>query len=67
MKGKEQSAPTIEAIPYPERTNVVRKRSSFDLDVQLLKQLKIQAIIHDRNVYEMVEDAIKLYLNELKK
>lgn len=67
QQGYKESASTNELILPIKQTNVVRKRSSFDLDVNLLKQLKIQAIIHDRNVYEMVEDAIKLYLNELKK
>lgn len=49
------------------RTNVVRKRASFDLDVELLKELKIQAVIHDRNIYEIVETAIRKYLNEESK
>ncbi|KZR57497.1 hypothetical protein [Pseudobacillus badius] len=50
-----------------ERTNVIRKRSSFDLDVEVMKRLKIQAIVHDRTVYEIVETAIKKYLDELEK
>lgn len=49
-----------------ELTNVSRKRSSFDIDVELMKDLKIQAIIHDRNVYEIVESAVRQYLKELK-
>ncbi|MEI2357188.1 hypothetical protein [Mesobacillus zeae] len=61
---QKQIAATKELI---EPTNVVRKRSSFDLDVNLLKQLKIQAVVHDKNIYEMVESAIRLYLEELKK
>ncbi|CAK6478377.1 hypothetical protein IFT92_13325 [Peribacillus simplex] len=59
-QANEQSAPTI------ERTNVIRKRSSFDMDVELMKELKIQAIIHDRTVYELVECAVRHYLAELK-
>lgn len=59
-QANEQSAPTI------ERTNVLRKRSSFDMDVELMKELKIQAIIHDRTVYELVESAVRHYLAELK-
>ncbi|MFK9120891.1 hypothetical protein ACJEBK_29305 [Peribacillus frigoritolerans] len=59
-QANEQSAPTI------ERTNVIRKRSSFDMDVELMKELKIQAIIHDRTVYELVESAVRHYLAELK-
>lgn len=59
-QASEQSAPTI------ERTNVIRKRSSFDMDVELMKELKIQAIIHDRTVYELVKNAVRHYLAELK-
>ncbi|MDQ0884610.1 hypothetical protein [Peribacillus sp. V2I11] len=47
--------------------SVIRKRSSFDLDIELMKDLKIQAIVHDRNVYEIVETAVRQYLKELKK
>lgn len=50
-----------------ERTNVVRKRSSFDIDIELMKDLKIQAVIHDKNVYEIVENAIRKELAEMKK
>ncbi|EDW5948310.1 hypothetical protein AAP92_004639 [Salmonella enterica subsp. enterica serovar Enteritidis] len=49
-----------------ERTNVIRKRSSFDIDIELMKNLKIQAVIHDKNVYEIVENAIRKELAELK-
>lgn len=53
--------------PSLERMNVVRKRSSFDLEVGLMKELKVQAILHDRHVYEIVETALRQYLNDLKK
>ena len=39
-----------------------RKRASFDLDAELLKQLKIRAVIEDKNIYELVEQAIKEFL-----
>jgi hypothetical protein len=45
-----------------EVTNVIRKRASFDIDVALLKELKIHAIQRDKNVYEVVEQAIRQYL-----
>lgn len=45
---------------------ITRKRASFDLDVQLVKELKIQSVIQDKNLYEMVEIAIRHYLNNLK-
>ncbi|HES8073955.1 TPA: hypothetical protein VPA43_001798 [Streptococcus pyogenes] len=62
-QANEQVAPTLETTK--ERSNVVRKRSSFDLDVELMKELKIQAVIHDKNIYEMVETAIRQYLKDL--
>lgn len=45
--------------------NVVRKRSSFDIDAELLKKLKIQAILEERNIYEIVEESIKDYLKKV--
>lgn len=76
-QAEKELAPTKELTNEPTKeqtkertnvtTNVVRKRSSFDIDVELMKDLKIQAIIHNRNVYEIVETAIRQYLNELKK
>jgi len=75
-QANQQVAPTLETTKErknesskeqtKERSNVVRKRSSFDLDVELMKELKIQAVIHDKNIYEMVETAIKQYLKDLK-
>lgn len=54
--------PTLER--RNEGTNIVRKRASFDIDVNLLKELKVQAVLRDKNVYEMVEQAIRQYLSE---
>lgn len=50
-----------------KRNSIVRKRSSFDIDIELMKDLKIQAVIHDKNVYEIVENAIRKELAEMKK
>jgi hypothetical protein len=61
-QANEQTAPTLEQTN--EKT-IVRKRSSFDIDVELMKELKIKAILHDRNVYEIVETAIRQYLKGL--
>lgn len=41
-----------------------RRRASFDLDAELLKQLKIKAVIEDKNIYELVEQAIKEFLEK---
>jgi len=40
------------------------KRASFDLDADLLKQLKIKAVIEEKNIYELVEQAIKEFLEK---
>lgn len=46
----------------PHTMGIIRKRTSFDLDVNLIKQLKIKAVMDDRNVYEIVEQAIREHL-----
>lgn len=72
-KNQQTNVPTKERKNEPtkeltkERTNVVRKRSSFDIDVALMKDLKIQAVIHGKNVYEIVENAIRKELAQMKK
>lgn len=49
-----------------ERTGVEipRKRHSFDLDVRLMKELKLRCVQEDITLYEAVENAIRLYLKE---
>lgn len=68
-KGKEEVATTKEQtnVRTLEQKNVIRKRSSFDIDVELMKELKIQAVIHDKNIYEIVETAIRKELARMKK
>ncbi|BCC56169.1 hypothetical protein [Bacillus cereus] len=41
-----------------------RKRASFDIDVDLLKQLKVKAVLEEKNLYDLVEQAIKDFLNK---
>lgn len=52
--------------PTKERTHRMRKRASFDLDTELLKELKIFAIQEEKNVYEIVEQAIRDHLKAQK-
>jgi hypothetical protein len=52
------------SVQTKEVIGTIRKRTSFDLDTQLVKQLKIKAVMDDRNVYEIVEQAIREYLNK---
>lgn len=46
--------------------SVLRKRHSFDLDVNLMKRLKLKCVQEDITLYEAVENAIKQYLEEDK-
>lgn len=41
-----------------------KKRASFDIDEDVLKQLKIFAILNDKNIYEVAETAIRKYLRD---
>jgi hypothetical protein len=41
-----------------------RKRASFDIDKELLKRLKITSVIEEKNVYEIVEEALRAYLDK---
>lgn len=45
---------------------IPRKRHSFDLDVRLMKELKLKCVREDMTLYEAVENAIKHYLEEDK-
>lgn len=45
---------------------VYRKRHSFDLDVALVKELKLHCVKSDITLYEAVEDAIRNYLNPVQ-
>lgn len=48
-----------------KRTNeVIRKRASFDLDTSLQKKLKLYCVQNDKNLYEVVEAALREYLQK---
>lgn len=55
-----------EAPPKPNREEKtpMRKRASFDINADLLKRLRVFAILADKNAYEIVETAIKEYLDK---
>jgi len=42
--------------------SIIRKRHSFDLDVRLVRSLKVECVKNDITLYEAVEDAIRAYL-----
>jgi hypothetical protein len=43
---------------------IERKRASFDIDASLLKELKIYTTETDQRTYEVVEKAIRKYIEE---
>jgi hypothetical protein len=47
-----------------EDAQAFRKRHSFDLDVTLVKELKLHCVKQDKKLYEAVETAIRVYLSE---
>jgi hypothetical protein len=50
--------------PNKEEKTAMRKRASFDINADLLKRLRVFAILADKNAYEIVEQAIKEYLDK---
>lgn len=46
---------------------VERKRVSFDIRVDLHKELKMQSLLQDKNIYILIEEAIEKHLSDLKK
>ncbi|AKM20709.1 MULTISPECIES: hypothetical protein [Geobacillus] len=53
--------------PRKEGKKVERKRVSFDIRTDLHKELKMQSILQEKNIYLLIEEAVEKYLNELKK
>jgi DNA-nicking Smr family endonuclease len=45
---------------------VERKRVSFDLRIDLHKELKMQALIQEKNIYNLIEEALEGYLTKIK-
>lgn len=49
-----------------EEKKVERKRVSFDLRTDLHKDLKLQSILQEKNIYILIEEALEKYLKENK-
>lgn len=49
-----------------EEKRIDRKRVSFDLRTDLYKNLKMEAIIQEKNMYIIIEEALEKYLKENK-
>ncbi|MED4533399.1 hypothetical protein ABET51_15880 [Metabacillus fastidiosus] len=45
---------------------VERKRVSFDLRTDLHKELKMESLIREKNIYILIEEALEKYLRESK-
>lgn len=45
-----------------EETKIERKRVSFDLRTDLHKELKIQSVVQEKNIYLLIEEALDQYL-----
>ena len=46
---------------------VIRKRVSFDLRTDLHKELKMQSLLQEKNIYILIEEALEEYLNNTGK
>ena len=49
-----------------EERKVERKRVSFDLRTDLHKELKMEALVQEKNIYILIEEALEKYLKENK-
>lgn len=52
--------------PRKEVSKVERKRVSFDLRTDLHKELKMQSLMQEKNIYILIEEALEKYLKESK-
>lgn len=67
-KNEENNVSSKEEInaPRKEDKKVERKRVSFDLRTDLHKELKMQALMEEKNIYILIEEALEKYLEENK-
>lgn len=49
-----------------EEKKVERKRVSFDLRTDLHKELKMEALVQEKNIYILIEEALEKYLKDSK-
>ncbi|OXS74209.1 hypothetical protein [Domibacillus enclensis] len=45
-----------------QSSKVERKRVSFDIRTDLHKELKMQSLVQEKNIYIMIEEALEAYL-----
>lgn len=58
---------TTSAASPPEPTRAPKKKATFNLDADLHHQLKVTAALHKREMVELVEEALHVYLRELRR
>ncbi|PMC34565.1 hypothetical protein CJ195_22390 [Bacillus sp. UMB0899] len=65
---QETNVPSNEEIieTRKEEKKVERKRVSFDLRTDLHKELKMEALVQEKNIYILIEEALEKYLKESK-
>jgi len=51
---------------FQQDKNLIRKRVSFDLRIDLHKELKMQALLQEKNIYILIEEALEKFLNRGK-
>ncbi|MDX8367874.1 hypothetical protein [Cytobacillus sp. IB215665] len=51
-------------VEIKEETKIERKRVSFDLRTDLHKKVKMKALLEERNIYLIIEDALEKYLTD---
>jgi len=53
-------------VERKEEKKVERKRVSFDLRTDLHKELKMQSLLQEKNIYLLIEEALEEYLDQNK-
>lgn len=51
-------------VSSKEETKIERKRVSFDLRTDLHKELKMQSLLQEKNIYILIEEALEKYLTK---
>jgi hypothetical protein len=55
-----------EKVPTLQK-KFIRKRVSFDLRTDLHKELKMQSLLQEKNIYILIEEALEEYLYNIDK
>jgi len=62
---KTKDIPTQKIVPIKDRKRDMERSYTLWLDKELLKTLKIKAIEENRNVKNIVEEAIRYYITSI--